>query len=337
MRKWLIGLLSLTLILSAAGACAESGEPVLETMAGLEWSFSSGVGAWSSELRIQPDGSFAGEYHDSEMGETGDNYPDGTVYGCLFHGKFSLAGQADEYSWKIRVDSLTMDEGQVKEAIEDGVRYVTAQPYGLSEGDEMLLYRPGTPVKVLSEEQLFWAHVLEQENPPEALETWFLSSKNNESGFVGLPPYEPALANPWEDLSAKELEERSGLTFHVPEGAENVIYRWLENEKLAEMQFTINEDEFTARLQPADLKEGEFLEISGMYFAWDNVEEVTVHHCKGTIGQAQCGTEDWVERVLWYDAAPGIAGCLSVYTKDLNGLDLAALAEQVYLPVQGDV
>ena len=74
-----------------------------------------------------------------------------------------------------------------------------------------------------------------------------------------------------------------------------------------------------------------------MYFAWDNVEEVTVHHCKGTIGQAQCGTEDWVERVLWYDAAPGIAGSLSVYTKDLNGLDLTAIAEQVYLPVQGDV
>ena len=39
---------------------------------------------------------------------------------------------------------------------------------------------------------------------------------------------------------------------------------------------------------------------------------------------------------LWYDAVPGLMYALSVYTTDLDGLDATAIAEQVYIPVQGD-
>ena len=337
MKKAIAWLAGLALLLSAACGLAESGETLLDTMSGQEWVFSSGVGAWSTELRIRPDGTFSGEYHDSEMGETGEGFPEGTIYGCTFTGRLSVAGQADETTWKIRVDSLSLDEGQVPEAVEDGVRYVTSDPYGLSAGDEMLLYRPGTPISLLSEDQLFWAHVLEQETPPEALETWLLTSQRNESGFVGFPAWETTLANPWQDLTAEELTAVSGLSFGVPEGAENVIYRWLPEEKLAEMQFTMFGDEFCARLQPAVQEKDQLIDISGMYFAWEYEEEVNVHHCRGIIGLAQCGSEDWAERVVWYDPAPGIAGSLSVSTIDPDGLDLTALAEQVYIPVQGDV
>ena len=336
MKKALAWGIALMMILSAAAVCAESTEPDFEALSKLEWSFSSGAGAWSTDLRIQADGSFSGEYHDSEMGETGEGYPDGTVYGCSFTGTMSLAGKANEDAWILRVDSLTLDEGQVPEAIEDGLRFVTAGPYGISEGDEMLLYRPGTPVSALSEEMLIWAHVLDQETPPEALETWFLSSEKNESGFVGFPAWETSMANPWQDVTAEELLAASGLSFEVPEGAKNVIWRWMPSEKLAEMQFTLDEDEFCARLQFADLRNGELLDISGMYFDWEYEEDVTVHHCYGKISQAQCGSEDWVERVLWYDVVPGIAGSLSVRTIELDGLDLTAVAEQVYIPAQGD-
>ena len=74
------------------------------------------------------------------------------------------------------------------ESIVDEIRYVPTEPYGISEGDEMLLYCPGTPVSVLSEDMQLWAHVLDQETPPLALETWFLSSEKNDSGFVGYLP-----------------------------------------------------------------------------------------------------------------------------------------------------
>ena len=83
------------LMMCAACACAAAEDAIMATLAGLEWSFSSGVGGWSTDLRILEDGSFSGEYHDSEMGETGDGYPDGTVYCCSFTGRMSTVGQAD--------------------------------------------------------------------------------------------------------------------------------------------------------------------------------------------------------------------------------------------------
>jgi len=144
------------------------------------------------------------------------------------------------------------------------------------------------------------------------------------------------IANPWVDLTKDELEQASGVSFGMPDGAENVIYRWLESESLAEMQFTLDGDEYCARIQPAALEEGELLNISGMYFAWENEEEVTIGHCKGTIGQAQTGSEEFVELCQWYDVAPGLMYALSVYTTDLDGLDLAAVAEMVYIPMQGE-
>ncbi len=335
MKKILAWMLSLALALSATAAFAETSESVLDVMAELEWTFCSGVGAWSTDLRIRADGSFSGDFHDSEMGETGDGYPDGTVYGCCFSGRLSLVERVDDYAWKIRIDALTPDEGQVPEAIEDGIRYVTTEPYGLSEGDEMLLYRPGTPLDVFTEDMLLWTHVMDSGNPPAELDNWFLCSEKNDSGFVGYRAG-AGMANPWEDLTAEQLAETAGVCFGVPEGAENLVYRYLPAEELAEMQFTLGPDEYCARIRPADLRDGELMNIADMYFAWENEEDITVGSCRGTIGQAQTGSTDWVELCLWYDLAPGLMYALSVYTTDPDGLDLTAVAEQVYLPMQGN-
>ena len=187
MKKAIALILGITLLATAAACFAES-PSVIETMAGMEWTFCSGVGGWSTDLHMQEDGSFIGEYHDSEMGDSADEYPDGTVYCCAFSGKMSLVEQVDERTWKIRVDELTAEE--TEEAIIDGVRYLPSEPYGLSEGDIMVLYSPGTPVSVLSEDMQLWAHVLDQETPPTELEDWFLSSEANDSGFVGYRPAE---------------------------------------------------------------------------------------------------------------------------------------------------
>lgn len=54
----------------------------------LTFVFSSGAGGWFTELELQPDGSFTGSYHDSEMGEFAEDYPNGTVYVCEFSGRF---------------------------------------------------------------------------------------------------------------------------------------------------------------------------------------------------------------------------------------------------------
>ena len=334
MKKVFAWILTAMILLTLTGAGAESADALFERLEGLEWSFSSGAGGWSTDMRILPDGSFSGEFHDSEMGEFADEYPNGTIYGCSFTGQLSVIGQTDENSWKLRVDALKVDESQPEEAIDDGIRFVYADPYGIVQGDEMTLYQPGTPLEGFTEDMLMWAHLLGEDRPA-ALENWFLYSEENDTGFVSYTVDAGAtLANPWQDVTEAELKEVSGLSFGVPEGAENVIYRWLDSEKLAEMQFTWNGGEYCARAQAVELEEGELMEISGMYFDWEYEDEITVGDCPGTIGQAQTGTEDWVERCLWYDAGAQVMYSLSVAGGDLDGLDLTAIAEQVYLPAE---
>ena len=335
MKRAMALILCLILALSAAGGLAEGEAMTFKDLSGLTWSFSSGAGAWETSLRIAPDGTFVGEYHDSEMGDAADAYPNGTVYYSSFVGKLTIGEAIDEYSWRVSVDFLTPDQVADEETIgtEEGVRYVAAEPYGLKEGAAMTLYRPDTPMEQLTDELRLWAHVYDTEDAPDALEHWLLASDDGESGFVGYDFDAVTMANPWQTLTADELAQAAGVTFGVPEGAENVEYRWLKDENLAEMQFTMESgDEYCARVQPT----AEPTDISGMYYGWENVENVNVGYCEGTIGQYQTGSNEYVELIQWYDAAPGLMYALSVYTTDLDGLDLKAVAEQVFVPVQGD-
>jgi hypothetical protein len=138
------------------------------------------------------------------------------------------------------------------------------------------------------------------------------------------------LANPWTEMTEEDLKQTAGVPFEMPEGAENAVYRWLESDGLAEMQFTMDGDEYCARAQSAELKESELMNISGMYFQWDHEEDVEINGCPGTLGLAQTGSEDWVELCLWYDANAKQMYSLSVYTTDPDGLDLTAVAQMVH-------
>ena len=78
-------LLGLVLCLFLISGCAgENAEPVLPFEEPVELVFSSGAGAWGTVLELAPDGAFTGSFHDTNMGETGEGYPNGTVYLCSF-------------------------------------------------------------------------------------------------------------------------------------------------------------------------------------------------------------------------------------------------------------
>ena len=184
MKKLFVLVLALVMVLSAA-AYAETPD-LFSEIQGMLFEFSSGAGAWSTELVIAQDGSFTGNFHDSEMGETGDGYPDGTVYGCAFHGRFSDLTVVDEYTRSAKI-TWEADEGQVPEAIEDGIRYVTTKPYGIEKAQTVLFFVPGTPVKQLSETFILWSHL--QEIDPDATELPFYAiwSEADEAVFVADP------------------------------------------------------------------------------------------------------------------------------------------------------
>lgn len=315
----------------AAGSVPEKEDELFAHFEGMEWSFCSGAGAWSTDLQIRPDGTFTGQFHDSEMGESAEAYPDGTVYICEFSGRFSVVSREDTNSWKLRVDELRLDEETGKETIEDGIRFVTTTSYGIEQGDELLLYQPGTPLEMLTEGMKFWAHLYDaEEKNPSGLQAWFMYSEKLDAGFVGVQTGTGvSVVNTWEALTAEQLRALTGLPLNLPDGAEQAAYRWYRIDGIAEMQFTWNSGDFCFRAQNTAPQEGTPDDISGMYFTWEYEEAVSVNGNTGILSQAQSGTGSTVERCLWYDTDRQALYSLSVIAPDTDGLDLAAAAEQI--------
>lgn len=150
------------------------------------------------------------------------------------------------------------------------------------------------------------------------------NKKTEEEPAVGMP-------NPWEETDAKGFVEKSGLDLNVPEGAENVIYRVLTETKLGEMQFTLNGVEFNARIKSV----GEWEDLSGIYVTWDSTEDCEISYCSGKLMTGKLDGKT-VELVEWFDIVPGVMYSLSCSDTDLDGLDIIAVAEQVFKPMQGN-
>lgn len=122
----------------------------------VQFSFLSGAGGWSTELVLNQDGTFTGRYHDSEMGDIGEDYPYGSIYVCSFAGEFADFEKLSEYAYKMNLTSLTTENATGEEWIEEEIRYVASDPYGLEEGTEFILYLPDTPISEVPEEFLIW-------------------------------------------------------------------------------------------------------------------------------------------------------------------------------------
>ncbi len=120
------------------------------------FTFCSGVGGWSSELYLKPDGTFEGNYHDSDMGDDGEDYPYGTIYICTFTGAFGDVKRVDEYTYSMRLKKLDVEPTPAEEWIDDGIRYVSSVPYGLENADEVLVYLPGAQVQSLPNDFTDW-------------------------------------------------------------------------------------------------------------------------------------------------------------------------------------
>ena len=136
-------------------------------------------------LTLAADSSFSGEYHDSDMGDGGDDYPDGTVYLCNFSGKFTDIKQLDDHSYSLTLEELSSDYEQGKEWVEDGVRYVSSEPYGVEQGKDFILYLPDTPTDGLNEEFLSWWPGQYQEDQSDTLDFYGLYNVDMGYGFFG--------------------------------------------------------------------------------------------------------------------------------------------------------
>lgn len=126
---------------------------------GAVYGFFSGAGAWETMLEIRPDGSFTGQFHDSNMGESGEDYY-GTIYECVFSGRFSAPERVEPYTYAFTVEELdwprTYENGETEYIDDEETRHVLAWPYGLSEGADFVAYLPGKEMERMDENCLSW-------------------------------------------------------------------------------------------------------------------------------------------------------------------------------------
>jgi len=162
----------------------EAGENVFARLDGNTFFFMSGAGAWSTELVFASDGSFTGYYHDADLGDSGSGYPYGTRYECDFSGAFALVEKTDEYTYILRLTKLTLQQEPGIECIVDGLKLISAEDYGISGGDEFLLYSPGSQSIGLPQDFLEWVRMANAWNElPETLPFWGLYNLKEHAGF----------------------------------------------------------------------------------------------------------------------------------------------------------
>ena len=145
--------------------------------------FSSGAGAWATELYLEKDGSFEGGFHDTNMGEIGDENPYGTCYVCNFSGKFEITEKISETAYKMTLSEIKTEKEEGESWIEDGVLYVASTPYGIDGGTEFILYTPETKADSVSEEFLFWWPERFSEEVPETLMPYGIHYVETNDGF----------------------------------------------------------------------------------------------------------------------------------------------------------
>ena len=161
-------------------------ESIFGALNGKEFGFASGVGGWSSELTFANDGIFMGSFHDSDMGDTGDGYPNGTIYVSDFSGRFEVANIINDHSVTLRLVESGTSEPNGNEWIDDQIRYVASDPYGIAGGDEFILYFPGTPISELTDEGRQWYQMpraLSDEDLPQTLPCYGLYNVNEANAF----------------------------------------------------------------------------------------------------------------------------------------------------------
>ncbi len=151
-----------------------------------EFLFTSGAGGWMTKMQINDDWSFEGKYTDSEMGDVGEGYPDGSVFICTFSGTFSEPEVINSYSLSLEKDSYTQKEKVGEEYIDKNIRYIGSDPYGL-EGDDFILYLPGTPFSEFSEDCRIWFIMPLNGTEPDVLPNGFyvLYNVEKDTAFFG--------------------------------------------------------------------------------------------------------------------------------------------------------
>lgn len=118
---------------------------IFQQIAGRDFWFTSGAGGWRTVMTINEDGTFSGKFTDSDMGDSGTDYPKGSMKISEFTGRLDNVQKVSATAYTMTVSQLDYNPANVT-TIVDGVREITVEPYGIGLNDAITIYLPGQEV-----------------------------------------------------------------------------------------------------------------------------------------------------------------------------------------------
>lgn len=280
--KFMTGLCAVGLLCGAQTFPAQAEEEEgfsYADVADLDFYFSSGVGAWGTALSVSADGAFEGVYHDTDMGDTGEGYPNGTVYMCEFSGQFAEPEQINAYTYSATIQNLELDREKGETEIKDGIRYVYSDPYGLDGTDYVLFYLEGAPLSELPESFRQWVGYYDLTTVEEIeLPETGLYNETQGTGFSG---YEKQQASEEESAGTQIDTELSDLEKQAAVLEEQINGGALSQSELNQLSgelYTLWDDELNAmwgRIREI-LPEDEMEQLTSEELEWIDEKETAV-------------------------------------------------------------
>ena len=188
----------------------------------LQFRFSSGAGAWSTLLAVRPDGSFYGEYHDTDMG---GGEPDirAVQWNCKFTGRFAQPVQVNDYTYSMGIAEISYEKEAGTEEVIDGIQYYYTAPYGLEDAEEILVYLPGAPLGELPQEFRGWVGYYE--NTRDKLPFYALNNESHQQGFGSYDWVERVRTDvEWAEETAAEYETKILEDTSLSQGELNEVW-----------------------------------------------------------------------------------------------------------------
>ena len=217
-------------------------ELTFEELSKRRFEFCSGAGGWAENFTIEADGSFTGEFHDSDMGSR-------TYYYSAYSGHFTNLTKIDDYTYQMTLEDIAYEDMVGTEEIVDEDLYVYTGSYCLGETDTFTIYLPGTPLDSLSEEIRSWIYYA---NDNETQLTMVVIA--DETNGYGIYSYDRP------EFTIKE-------TLEIPEEQNGLLGMTAEEDK------AIPSDVMVAQVSPEEVLKGEWItyfryRTDGWVFEW---------------------------------------------------------------------
>lgn len=136
--------------------------------------------SWNTKLTLNKDGTFSGEYHETLVDQTDDG--EFTLISlCNFEGYFKAIEKIDDFTYRLTIGEYKTELGLGDEWVENGIFYQSAEPFGISDCQEFMLYLPGKITGALPDNFLMWVNHKIYNGK---LQTYALHNTANGFGFV---------------------------------------------------------------------------------------------------------------------------------------------------------